>query len=129
MTVVFYIFLALLIGLPIGWLASEFSKYRALRIVLGILALCTVAFCTWTTNALLTHIQYNQMYGFATRDLIDASLEQIDKGHTDRVQKAWRGIKGKYLPDYESRANYDVLVTEAVEAMRQDEERKPDEGR
>lgn len=71
MTFVGYILLALLIGLPIGWLASEFSKYRALRIILGILALCSVTLCTWAINHITTTFNYNAWYGFATKELID----------------------------------------------------------
>ena len=124
MSALAFFLLALIVALPIAWLASEFSDRRVLRIVLGILALCALTFCTWTLNSLLTRFQYNHLYGYATKNLIETSLHQIEEGHLDRVLEAWRGLDRQYHPTYENRANYDVLVTEAVEMMQQNEEQK-----
>ena len=115
-----FLLLAILIALPISWLASEFRGSRALRIGLGILAIGVVATSIWALNSVLTRFNYNAWYGGATGDLISTSLQEIEDGHLDRVLTVWRGLEQQYRPTYENRANYDELVKEATSRMRGD---------
>jgi hypothetical protein len=49
-------------------------------------------------NSLLTDLNYNTYYGFATKNLIETSLAQIEAGHLDRVQGAWKELNAKDQP-------------------------------
>lgn len=115
-----FIFVAIIIALPIAWLVSEFRGSRALRISLGIMAIGVMATCIWGLSSVLTRFNYNAWYGGATGDLISTSLQQIEDGHLDRVLKVWRGLDQQYRPTYENRAHYNELVKEATARMRGD---------
>jgi hypothetical protein len=112
--------IAIMIALPIAWLASESRGSRALRISLGILAGGVLATCIWALSSVLTRFNYNAWYGGATGELISTSLQQIEDGHLDRVLKVWRGLDQQYRPTYENRAHYNELVEEATARMRDD---------
>jgi hypothetical protein len=113
-----FLLIAIVVALPIAWLASEFRGSRALRISLGILAIALMTLCAWTLNTVHTRFTYNAWYGTATGDLISTSLQQIEDGHLDRVLKVWRGLDQQYRPTYENRAHYDELVKDATARMR-----------
>jgi hypothetical protein len=115
-----FLLIAIIVALPIAWLASEFRGSRALRIGLGILAIGVMAACIWALSGVLTRFNYNAWYGGATGDLISASVHQIEDGHLDRVLKVWRGLDQQYRPTYENRAHYNELVREATARMRGD---------
>lgn len=115
-----FLLIAIIVGLPIAWLVSEFRGSRPLRISLGILAIGLMATCIWALSSVLTRLNYNAWYGGATGDLISTSLQQIEDGHLDRVLKVWRGLDQQYRPTYENRARYDELVKEATARMRGD---------
>lgn len=115
-----FLLIALIIGLPIAWLVSEFRGTRAMRISLGILAIGVMATCIWALSSVLTRFNYNAWYGSATGDLISTSLQEIENGHLDRVIKVWRGLDQQYRPTYENRAHYNDLVKQATARMRDD---------
>jgi hypothetical protein len=112
--------IAIIIALPIAWLASEFRGSRTLRITVGILAIGVTATSIWALSSVLTRFNYNAWYGGATGNLISTSLKQIEDGHLDRVLKVWRGLDQQYHPTYENRAHYDELVEQATARMRGD---------
>ena len=113
-----FLLIAIIIALPIAWLASEFRENRTLRITLGVLAIGVTATCIWALSSVLTRFNYNAWYGGATGDLIKTSLHQIDDGHLDRVLKVWRGLGQRCQPTYETGAGYQELVKEAADRMR-----------
>jgi hypothetical protein len=115
-----FLLIAIIIALPIAWLASEFRENRGLRITLGVLAIGVTATCIWALSGLLIRFNYNAWYGDATGDLIRTSLLQVEDGHLDRVLKVWRGLDRQYQPTYENRAGYQKLVEEATGRMRGD---------
>jgi len=115
-----FLLLAVIIALPIAWLVSEFRGSRPLRIVLGVLAVTVTTFCVSALSTTLTGFNYNAWYGGATKDLIDASLVQIEDGHQDRVLKVWRGLNAQYQPTYENRAGYLELAADATARIRGD---------
>lgn len=110
--------LAVIVALPIAWLISEFRGGRALRILLGVLAMGIGMLCAWALNSVLTRFNYNAWYGGATGDLISTSLQQIEDGQLDRVLTVWRALNQQYQPTYENRARYRELVEEATRRMR-----------
>ena len=113
--------LLLLIAIPIGWFASEFSKYRALRIALGILAIATTAFGVCAVNHALTTINYNASYGTATKKLVRTSIAQIESGHLDRVLESWRKMDLQYEGTYETPPSKYVGSVDEVLAKKEKE--------
>lgn len=117
--------LVLIIGLPVAWLASEFGPRRWVSIVLGLLSLVVVTGSVSTLWTALSHFQYNSDFGVATSELINASIAQLEDGHSDRVLKGWRGLAANYQPTYENRGHYPELAAEAAAMIRGDTEIVP----
>lgn len=113
------IILLIIICIPIGWLASEFSKHRSLRIALGLGAMAS-SMGVASLVGMLSQLNYNAWYGSASKDLIDTTITQIEDGNIDRVMSVLRRLNLDYHPTYENRANYDELVKEAVSLMKGD---------
>ncbi len=109
----------MVVALPIGWLASEFGKSRSLRIALGLMAIASAMGVAYVVGH-LWRWNYNAWYGTASKDLIDATVTQIEDGNIDRVMSVLRRLKLDYHPTYENRAHYDELVSEAVAQMKGD---------
>jgi hypothetical protein len=120
MTPLAFLLIAIVVALPIAWLASEFRSGRTLRVTLGILTIGIMATCIWALSNVLTRFNYNAWYGGATGQLISTSLQQIEDGQLDRVLTVWRGLDQQYHPTYENRARYKELVEEATRRMRGD---------
>jgi hypothetical protein len=86
--------------------------------MLGIAAMAVVTITVSALWSALSYFQYNSDFGFATKELIEASIEQTEDGHLDRVLKAWRGLNTQYRPTYENRAHYPELAAEATALIR-----------
>jgi hypothetical protein len=110
--------LLVIVALPVAWIASEFRSNRAIRIILGIVSMIVVTASVAGLWNLLSIFQYNAEFGLATKDLIEASVGQIEDGHLERVLKAWRGLNAQYQPTYENRAHYPELAVEATALIR-----------
>jgi hypothetical protein len=116
-----YLVLLTVIALPIAWFISEFSNRRALRIVLGIIAIASTMGVSYIVGHLY-EMSYNAWYGSASKDLVDTTISEIEDGKIDRVMKVLRGLDLQYRPTYQNRANYDELVREAVIRMKGNDE-------
>jgi glucan phosphoethanolaminetransferase (alkaline phosphatase superfamily) len=125
----------LLIGLMIFcillilfWIIAEFKfKKSWTRILFG--ALAFIAWLVFLNIAIpvfhvLEKFNYNANYGFASKQLIDTTIEKIESGETEKVLKSLKKLQEKFKPTYENRANYDKLVNEAVEEMKTDKTNK-----
>jgi hypothetical protein len=115
--------LLLVIATPIAWFASEFQERRSLRIALGSAAL-VLCFGVAFLAGMLERFNSNAWFGFATKDLIDATIEELESGNEDRVLSSLKNLQQEYSPTYENRARYDELAAEAVANMR-DEDNAP----
>ena len=111
------VLIALAVGLPLGWLLSEFSSKRALRIVLGILALLS-SFAVAGLVGMMCEFNYNAWYGSATRELLTTTIAQVEDGNLQRVLTVLRGLNAQFRPTYEHRAQYRELVDDATARMR-----------
>ena len=114
--IVIIVFIAV-IGLPIGWLVSEFRGSRGLRLTLGCLALLMsfgVAFIVGS----LDRFNSNAWFTSASKQLIDASISELEAGHTDHVLDALRQLQTEFHPTYENRGRYDKHVEQAVSRMK-----------
>jgi hypothetical protein len=106
------------IVLPIAWLVSEVGNRRSLRIGLGIGSIVAIVTVFVSVNGVLTQLDYNSSYGAATKDLVDTTIVEIEKGNVDRVMDVLRRLNLQYQPTYENRARYVELVSEAVAKMK-----------
>jgi hypothetical protein len=107
------------IAAPVAWFASEFQHRRWLRIAAGAAALSMcfgVAFLAGT----LQMFNANAWFGSATKDLIDATIEELEAGRQERVLSALKKLQHEYRPTYENRARYDELAEQAAANMRGD---------
>ncbi len=120
MTLLEFLIIVIIFGLPIGWIASEFQNRRVLRVFLGLLTIAAISVCVWIHSMISFTFNYNAWYGGATGRLIDTSLQQIEDGHLERTLKIWRGLNRQYHPTYENRARYDELTEEATARLRGD---------
>ncbi len=116
--------LLLVVAAPIAWFASEFQERRWLRLALGTCAIL-VSVGVGALVGCLERYNSNAWFGGASKDLIDATVTELETGHRDRVLRSLKDLQERYSPTYENRARYDVLVEEAVEQMRWPEGKAP----
>jgi hypothetical protein len=110
--------LCLLSVLPIGWLISEFSQLRALRITLGLASIILACVASYTLASILERFNYNAWYGFASKDLIHSIVEKTEAGEIDQILDVLKKLDKDFYPTYENRAHYDELVDQAVKEMK-----------
>jgi hypothetical protein len=114
-----YLILFLVIGLPMAWLAFEFSTRRGLRIAVGLAAVASAMGVAYIVDH-LSQFNYNAWYGGASKDLVDTVISEVEDGNLDRVMSVLRRLNLDYQPTYQNRARYDELVNEAVTQMKGD---------
>jgi hypothetical protein len=109
--------LLLVITTPIAWFTSEFQDRRWPRLVLGsaaILLCFGVAFLAGSFQM----FDANAWFGNATKELVDVTVHELEAGDKERVLQSLKHLQKQYVPTYENRARYDLLVKEAVARMR-----------
>jgi hypothetical protein len=111
------IVLFLVVALPVAWLLAEFRWSRKVRIGLGIAAIL-MSFGVASLVGLLERLNSNAWFGYASKELIDTTVAELDAGHTERVLHTFRQLQSQYAPTYENRARYDKLVEQAVTEMK-----------
>lgn len=105
--------LALVVLLPIGWLASEFYENRSVRIALGVLAIATSFFVAFVVGS-LEQLRSNTYFGDASKNLIKTTVTELGAGNSEQVLEHLKELQDKYHPTYETRAGYQELVDEYV---------------
>ena len=115
--------LLVVIALPILWCASEFSRYRLLRITLGIAAIASSIGVAYIAGQIV-RLNYNAWYGHASKELVNTTIAEIEDGNIEGVLDVLRRLNLDYQPTYENRAHYDELVNAAVAEMKGDHESK-----
>lgn len=107
----------LVMSVPIAWFASEFQGRRWVRLVLGSSAIL-LSFGLAALVGSLERLNSNAWYGHAAKNLVDATIAELETGNRDGVLRSLKTLQQKYTPTYENRANFDVLVEGAVTQMR-----------
>jgi hypothetical protein len=110
--------IVLCIGFPIAWFASEFQGRRWLRLVLGCLATIVLNCGIAAVFISFERFNSNSWFGNASKELVDATVAELEAGNEDGVLRALKAMQQKYSPTYENRARYDDLVKETVAQMR-----------
>jgi hypothetical protein len=115
-------FIVLLVGaVVLGWFASEFQDRRWLRLMLGLWSLVLIGGVGYLTAAIGERFNSNAWYGGASADLIDTTVDALEKGRKDEVLAELKRLREHFQPTYENRANYNRLVEEYVKQVRQGE--------
>jgi hypothetical protein len=108
---------ALAIGVPIAWFASEFQTRRWLRLTLGCFAIL-LSFAVADLVGSVERFNANAWFSLASKELVDATVAELEAGNRDGVLRSLKTLQQKYEPTYENRARYDALVAETVADMR-----------
>ena len=107
--------------IAISWFISEFTtKKKWLRCLLGIsaLILCAISIEQWTAiSSILKKFNYNAYYGFASKQLVNTTIERLESGETETVLKSLKKLQEDFRPTYETKADYCELVSKAVKDM------------
>lgn len=101
----------LTIALPVAWIASEFQERRWLRILAGCAAL-SMSFLVASGVGMLERLNSNAWYGSASKELIDTTIAELERGNTDQLVAELKTLQASFDPTYENRAQYDKLVAE-----------------
>lgn len=106
-----------IISLPIAWLISEFKTKKILiRCIFGILSILCCFAVSWLTTQLI-RFNYNAWYGSSSKMLIDAAVEKLEAGDTQKVLKELKSLQEVYQPTYENKANYDELTKKSAQKI------------
>ena len=106
----------LTIALPIAWIVSEFQDRRWIRITTGCAALA-VSFLVAAGVGSLEHLNANAWYGGASKNLIDTTVEEIERGDTEQLLRELKILQDQFQPTYENRARYDKLIEEFMSRL------------
>jgi len=111
----------IIVACSIGmWQATAGQGMRWKRVsirVTVILACVAVAYAVDGVPALLQQLEDNMFFSDASSRLIKTTIDELQAGNTDHVIRVLRSLDLQYWPTYENRANYDVLVNDAVDRM------------
>ena len=108
--------LLLVVALPLAWFASEFSSYRWLRVLLGCGAIGMSFLVAYVVGS-LEHMNANVWYGNASLNLLDVTIEELEKGNGEQVVRELKELQREFHPSYEDRGRYDKLVEGYVERL------------
>ena len=101
----------------LAWFASEFQDRRWIRLVAGLAAL-SMSFLIATGVGALEHLTANAWYGEASKRLVDTTVEELERGETERLLAELKILQQQFQPTYENRARYDELVETFVSRVR-----------
>ena len=108
--------LILTIVLPIAWIASEFQNHRWLRVLLGCAAIAMSFLVAYGVGS-LEHLNANAWYGGASQNLIETTVEELEKGNTEQVIEELKLLQEQFHPTYENRARYDKLIEDYMSRL------------
>ena len=108
--------LMVVLAIIIAWAVGEAKGLPVLRrcAAAGFLL---IAVLTGAAVGSLNGLNYNAWYGGATRDLMDETIRQLERGNAKVVTETWTAMRADFSPTYENRARYDELVKKAVAVM------------
>ena len=106
-----------IVSLLLLWVVAEFRWSRQARLTFGSLAVLS-SFGVAMAVGSLDRFNSNAWFGHASKQLVEATVVELDAGHTDQVLRTFRQLQEAYQPTYENRARYDKLVEQAVADMK-----------
>ena len=111
------IFLLVTAALPIAWLIADCRSSAKVRRTLGVIAILW-SFAVAAFVGALQQINANSYFTFASKDLLEASVENLRAGRTEEVIRVLSRANEEFHPTYENRARYREIVDQAIEEMK-----------
>jgi hypothetical protein len=111
------ILLLITAALPLAWLIADFRGSAGTRRALGGVAILW-SFGVAALVGSFLDFNANVYFTTATKDFIQASIEQLRAGRTDAVLREWSRADSQFSPTYENRARYRQTVDQAIDAMK-----------
>jgi hypothetical protein len=109
--------LSIVLILPVAWLVAELYGSRWQRITLGILAILSSFAVAWLVGS-LQMFSANAWFGNATKELVNTTVSELERGRTDQVLASLKQLQTHYRPTYDTRSRYDEMVHQAVKQMK-----------
>ncbi len=109
--------------LPLAWFGSEFTSYRWFRLLLGCAAIGTSFLVAYGVGS-LEHLNANAWYGEASGNMLDVTIEELERGNSEQVIRELKELQKEFHPTYENRARYDKLIEGYLERMGHEMKRK-----
>lgn len=106
----------LIFALPIAWFVSEFQDRKSIRITLGIAAISMCYAVAWVMGS-LTFMNANSSFRAASKDLIQNTIVELERGNTERVIVELKKLRSRFEPSYETNDDFDVKVADYVRAV------------
>ena len=104
-------------ALPMAWLAADIRSSAKVRRILGLIAIAW-SFAVAAFVGSLQHLNANSYFTSASKDLLEATVEQLRAGRTESVIRELSHANDRFAPTYENRGRYRQIVEEAIEGMR-----------
>jgi hypothetical protein len=105
------------LGLPIAWIASEFTNRRGIRIALGIATIITGVMVADGFGDLGGEWRANTWWEPPITKLLDTTVSELERGHADTVLASFKELQSQFHPNYENKCKFDELVGQAVKNM------------
>lgn len=100
------------------WIVAEFYWSRASRPGMGTAAILICVVLAFFVGGFLEHTHSNLWFGGVTYELVDATVEELERGRHEAVLNTLRRLRDNYRVSYENRGKYDVLSRDAITEMR-----------
>jgi hypothetical protein len=108
-----YTILLLALAAFVGWIVSEFSTHRGLRIALGVVTLALTLFIAFGFGVVAQRFTLRASYGYASRQLIETMIARIESGRTDSLVLAMRTLRDELDRLPRTKVGYDAVVERA----------------
>ena len=111
------ILLVITAALPIAWLVADFRSSAKVRRIVGVVTILW-SFAVAAFVGALQQFNANSYFTSASKDLLEASVQQLRAGKTEAVVRELSHANEQFSPTYENRAKYRQIVDEAIEGMK-----------
>ena len=105
--------------LPIGWFAADVWGSPLMRRCVGMIALLVTPTVAFLLGSMIESFNSTAEFSFASKDLIDCSLQQMQVGRNDVVLREWKLLNEEYEASYENRGRYREVIDGAIQRMKQ----------
>ncbi len=103
--------------LPVAWIVADCRAGAAARRALGFFAILW-SFGVAGLLGSLERLNSNVYFTSASKDLLEASIQQLQAGRYEAVLREWERANTELSPTYENRARYRQIVENAVEGIK-----------
>jgi hypothetical protein len=105
------VFSILLVALAacVSWVVSEFFSHRGLRIALGVVSLALLLFIAFGLGMAYRY-SLRASYGYASRQLVEATITEIESGRTDSLLRRMRRLHVELGDMSGTNVRYDEVV-------------------